>query len=260
MVKALSPRRPPGATHPPFDAVADIRKHVVLTDDFLANLNGTMDDGLTTGLGALNWIVTDVNGSADSDVDLFTTSGTIQGHPGVIQLNSGGTSAADNDEGSLALVGSDGYILGDAGDAGIYGCAIIRLPSVTQCEFYFGLFDDETAAGRGVNAVAFELDISVNTYWQPVVVDGSAADAMTLAAPEQVTAVVDTWYTLEILAHEDSCLFWVNGLFIGESVDVDIPNDEGLNWVFKIGTETTAEKSVLIDAFQSRVSVDRTGF
>jgi len=44
--------------HPPFDAVASLRKHVILRDDFLA---GTTATGL---VGELGWTITSVAGAA----------------------------------------------------------------------------------------------------------------------------------------------------------------------------------------------------
>lgn len=234
--------------HPPFDAVASLRKHVILRDDFLA---GTTATGL---VGDLGWTITSVAGAADSDVHVISTAAVVQGHPGVIHLNSGPTTPAIDDEGSLFLVNADGLILPDGDEQAIYVAAIVRFPAIVDVEFNFGLFDAANAAGRGVNSVSVEYDESADAEFNLVCVDGSAA----LAVATDVVVAVDTWYLLEILAHEHECQLFIDGEYKARCVTAaNIPDDEGLAPGFKIATEATAECGVYIDAFMLRVPVSR---
>jgi len=233
--------------HPPFDGVASLRKHVILRDDFC---HGPVTTAL---IGELGWVVTSVVGAAGSDVDLVATAATVQDHPGVIQLNTGPTTPAIADEGSLFLAHPDAVILPDGESEAIYLAAIVRFPSVTAIEFNFGLFDAYNAAGRGVNSVSCELDISADTEFNLVVVDGSAATAVAT----DVTAVIDTWYLIEILAHEDECQLFIDGVLKAYTRSANIPDDEGLTAGFKVATEAAGEKGFLIDAFMMRIPVSR---
>lgn len=236
---------------PPFDAVADPLRYAILIDHFVAGL--AADDTGVRAVGDLGWNVTDVAGAADSDVDLFTTAATIQGRIGVVQLNTGPTTPTAADEASLFLPNVDSIVLNDEVTNSVYVVAVVRLPSITAVEFNFGLFDAADAAGRGVNSISWEFDASADAEWNLVVVDGSAAEAVAAAVDGTAhTVAVDTWYVLEIAAHEDEVLGRVNGGPIFRTTDVDIPNDEPLGPGFKIATETTTEKSVLIDTFGLR--------
>lgn len=222
-----------------------------MRDDFIGGRLG--DDTITAGIGELGWQVTDVAGAANSDVEQIATAAVVQGHPGVISLNTGPTTPLTGDEASLALPSADALILPDAGDP-LYLAAIVRFPSVTSIEFNFGLFDAKNAAGRGVNSVSCELDVSADTEFNLVVVDGSTATAVA----STVTAAIDTWYLIEISAHEDECQLWINGELAAYTRSANIPDDEGLTPAFKVACEAdTAEKSVLIDAFMLRIPVDR---
>jgi hypothetical protein len=217
---------------PPFDSLADIRKFVVLRDDFVGGRSG---DDTAERIGEL----------------------TVQGHPGVISLNTGPTSPTAADEASLSLSNVDALILEDATMEHLYLAAVVRFPSVADVEFNFGIFDALNAAGRGVNSVSVEFDKSADDGFQLVVVDGSAADVTDMVTEP----AANTWYTIEIAAHEDevqarvSTAGAVGTLYV--NTDVDIPDDEGLAPMFKVATETSAEKSVLIDAFMLRAKVNR---
>lgn len=233
---------------PPFDEVASL-DYVILRDEFMGGIVG---DDTAVGLSELGWIITDVAGDANSDADFLTTAAVVQNHPGVISLNTGPTSATAADEASLALTNVDSIILPDGQDNAVYLAALVRFPSIVAVEFAFGLFDSASAAGRGVNSVHIELDISNDAAFQGVVVDGSTATAVDMVT----TVAVDTWYLLEIAAHEDECQFRVTGGdydgTVYSTTSANIPDDEGLGPVFKVTTETSAEKSVLIDAFMLR--------
>lgn len=245
------PQRPSALAHPAFDAVADFRKYVILTDDFVAG--DVVGDDTATGLGRLGWLVTDVAGSADSDLEIISTASVVQNHPGVVQLNTGPTTPASGDEASLGLQNTDAIILNDATQEHTYVAAIVRFPSVDNIEFNFGLFDAADAAGRGVNSVSVEFDDSADQEFNLVVVDGSSATAVATTT----TVAADTWYLLELAAHEDEVQLWIDGEFAASTNSANIPDDEGLFPVFKVATETTGEKSVIIDAFQLRHKVDR---
>jgi hypothetical protein len=235
---------------PPFDELQSL-DFVVLRDDFIGGT--ASDDTVDTGGDLGSWLVTDVAGAADSDVDFISTAATVQNHPGVISLNTGPTTPTAADEASLSLLNLDAFVLPDGEDNAIYFGAIVRFPSVASIEAAVGLFDAANAAGRGVNSVHFELDISNDPAFQGVVVDGSTAVVVDLLE----TVAVDTWYVLEFAAHEDEVQFRVKGGTydgrIYRTTDATgIPDDEGLGPVFKVTTETSAEKSMLIDAVMIR--------
>lgn len=250
-----NPSRPNVFAHPPFDAVADFRRYVILTDHFVG---GNATSGT---VGDLGWSVTSVAGDSVPDVDLVGTAATVQGHPGVIQLNTGATTPAAADEGALSLPNVDGIVLYDPSDGGavddehVYVAAIVRFASVADIEFNFGLFDAAGVAGRGVNSISAEFDASADANWQLVVVDGSTATA----ADTGIAVAVDTWYVLEIGANEDEVQLFIDGVLVASTASANIPDDEGLGPVFKVATEAAAEASVLIDAFQMRVPVANTG-
>ena len=237
--------------------MASLRKYVILRDDFIAGKSG--DDAID-GMGDLgSWIVTDVAGAADSDVDFVSTAATVKGHPGVISLNTGPTTPAADDEGSLSLSNVDAIILNDPSDGladsdeFVYVGAIVRFPAIADVEFNFGLFDAANAAGRGVNSVSVEYDESADAEFNLVVVDGSTATAVAT----DVVVAIDTWYLLEIAATEDEAYLFINGVQKAHTTSANIPDDEGLTPVFKIATETAAEQSVLIDAFMLKIPVSR---
>ena len=239
--------------------MADLTRYVILRDDFIGG--DVVGDDTATALGELGWVVTDVAGAANSDVTAHATAADIKGHPGVIALFTGPTTPAAADEASLFLGNVDSIVLNDATDTVgdnreyVYAAAIVRFPSIVEFEFYFGLFDSASAAGRGVNSISCELDISADAEFNLVVVDGSAAASVA----STVTAAADTWYLIELLAHEDECQMWINRdpATAVRIVDVDIPDDTPMGPGFKVTTEGTDEKSVLIDAFMLRVPVDR---
>jgi hypothetical protein len=233
--------RPGGANVPPFDSVADIRKFVVLRDDFIAGAAA----GTTGVVGELGWTVTQVSGDSAPDAPQDVTG--YLGHPGVISFNTGPTTPVDTEEGALTLEGA--IVLPDSTvDGMIYAASIVRFPAVTALEFYFGLFDLSLGAGRDTDSVSIELDISADTEFVGVSVAGSSVvDAIQTST---ITAVLDTWYTLEIAADQGSAFFWVNGTMIGEvtGTNTALPLYPG----FKMANEGSAEKSVLIDAFMLR--------
>jgi hypothetical protein len=244
----------------PFDAVYDLGRYSIISDDFLyGDLVG--DDTATgAGIGALGWIVTDVAGSADSDVELVAGSATLKNHPGIIQLNTGPTTPASGDEASLSLQNTNAIVLPDptdddaAADEYVFLQSWILFPTeITNHEFNFGLFD-AMAAGRGVNGVSAEFDQSADAEWNLVVTDGSASTAF---AGGTVVAA-DTWYHIELFASEDHCMLWVNDVFQAQTdVKTNIPDDEPLIPAFKVATEAASEEEVQIDAFQMRVPVNR---
>jgi hypothetical protein len=131
--------------------------------------------------------------------------------------------------------------------------ALVRFASVSDIEFNFGLFDASDAAGRGVNSISAELDVSADTEFNLVVVDGSSATAVAT----DVTAAINTWYLLEIAAHEDEVQLFINRELKAYTRSANIPDDEGLGLGFKVTTETSAEKSVIIDGAGYRLVVDR---
>lgn len=233
--------RPGGANVPPFDASDDIRKFVVLREEFLGG------EGGTTGiLGELDWVVTSIAGSAASDADIDVTG--YLGHPGVVSLNTGPTTPAANDEGGFTLSGA--VVLPDSTvDGMIYTAAIVRFASVTAIEFNFGLFDLSLGAQRDTDSVCIELDISADDFFVGAATAGSAAVGADVSGTE-LAAVINTWYTLEVAADSGSAFFWVNGELLGEisGTQTALPLYPG----FKVTTETTAEKSVLADAFMIR--------
>jgi len=242
--------RPGGANIPAFDSVADARKLVVLREDFIGHISGTLDD-TNGGIGELGFIVTDVAGSADSDVDIVTTAATVIGHPGVISLNTGPTTPATNDEASLTLPGAIVLPSTASGDL-VYMAAAVRFPSVTSVEFNFGLFDLSLGAGRDTDSVSIELDVSADTEFNLVSEAGSSAVG---AVASTTTAAVDTWYTLELAGNAGSVYGWVDGELIGkiDGTHTALPLYPG----FKVATETNGEKAVLIDYCMIRHPVDR---
>lgn len=253
-----NPSRPNVKAAPPFDAVADLARFSYVDDDFIVG-TVTGDDATTAGIGKLRWLVTDVAGAADSDVEPHVTAADIKGHPGVIALNTGPTTPADGDEASLFLPNVDAVVLYDPTDAlsvsdeFVLATAWVRFPSVTAIEFNFGFFDAKGVAGRGVNSVSCELDISADTEFNLVVVDGSTATAVA----STITAAVDTWYKIDVFANEDEAQLYINDVYAAHTNSANIPDDEPLGVGFKVATETAGEKSVLIDAFQLRVPVSR---
>lgn len=251
----MSNARPGGANVPPFDAVADVRKFAIFRDDFIGNLGGTLDD-TNAGISELGWKVTDVAGAGDSDLDIITTAATILDHPGVVSLNTGPTTPAANDEAGLTLPGA--VVLPDSSTDGlVYAAAVVRFPSVTSIEFNFGLFDLSLGAQRDTDSICIELDASAAAYFVGAATAGSSAVGTDVSGV-QTTVAIDTWYTLEVAADQSSAYFWVNGELLGEIVGTQtaLPLYPG----FKVTTETTAEKSVLIDAFGLRVPTARKGY
>ena len=256
------PSKPNIAAPIAFDKIFDLaRSPVIVEDDFLyGDLVGD-DTAVLGGLGAAGWLVTDVAGAADSDIALVAGSASLKNHPGIIVLNTGGTTPQADDESSLSLQNLNGIVLPDVSDADgaaneyVYLRAFILFPTeITNHEFNFGLFDAIDAAGRGVNGVSAEFDQSADAEWNLVVTDGSASTAF--AGGTAVAA--DTWYDLELFASEDHCALWVNDVFQAETnVKTNIPDDEPLVPVFKVATEAAGEEEVHIDAFQLRVPVSR---
>lgn len=239
-----------GGLQVPFDATGDPRKYVYLTDEFVGGLNGTLDD-TNAGIGALGFKVTDVVGAADSDVDIVTTQAKLEGHPGIISLNTGPTTPAAADEAGLTLKGavtSDGTV----GQI-VYVGAQVQFPSVTAVEFNFGLFAPALGAGRDTDSISFELDVSASALLRAVAVKSSSATDVSTG----LTPVIDVWYTLEIVWAGKTASFFVNGDFITEIATANVPNDVALVPGFKVTTETTAEKSVLIDWFALKLPVNR---
>lgn len=248
-----NPQRSGALSVPPFNHAQDFTRTLVLREDFVGGSGAATLDDTATALGELGWIITDVAGSADSDIDLISTAAVVQNHPGVISLNTGPTTPQADDEGSLFLKNVDSVILPDTDSPeALYVAAIVRFPSVTAVEFNFGLFASRSAAGRGTNSVSVEFDASADAEFNLVTVKGGSATAVA----STVTVAVDTWYLLEIAAHESEVQLWINGQ-LGAVSTATIPNDEGLGPGFKIATETTAEKSVLIDAFMLRTRLNR---
>jgi len=245
-------RRPGGANVPPFDSVADVRKYAIFSDDFVGNLGGTLDD-TNAGISELGWVVTDIVGAGDSDLDIITTAATVIGHPGVVSLNTGPTTPAANDEAGLTLPGA--VVLPT--DGMIYAAAVVRFPSVAAIEFNFGFFDLSLAAQRDTDSICIELDVSAATNFVGAATAGSSAVGADVAETT-VVAAADTWYTLEVAADASSAYFWVNGESLGTiaGTQTALPLYPG----FKVTTETTAEKSVLIDVFGMRTPVSRLGY
>jgi|TARA_R100001530_G_scaffold29035_2_gene22914 hypothetical protein len=233
----------------------------VITDDFLyGDLVGD-DTAVLGGLGAAGWLVTDVVGSADSDIDLISGSATLKNHPGIIRLNTGPSSPQANDESSLSLQNLNGLVLPDVTDGDraaaeyIYMVTWVLFPTeITNHEFNFGLFDAADAAGRAVNGVSAEFDQSADLEWNLVVTDGSSSSAF----PGSLVVAADTWQKIELFASEDHCALWVNNEFQAQTdVKTNIPDDEPLFPVYKVATEAAGEEEVHIDAFQARIPVTR---
>lgn len=243
--------RPGGSNVPAFDAVADPRRYVIVREDFLGHISGTKDD-TNPGIGELGFLVKDVAGAGDSDVDIVTTAATVLGHPGVISLNTGPTTPAIGDEAGLTLPGA--VVLPDSTvDGMIYVAAAVRFPSVTSVEFNFGLFDLSLAAGRDTDSVTIELDASADAEFRGIATAGSSTvDAEVVST---VTAAVDTWYSLELAADSASAFFWIDGELVGhaDGTMTALPLYPG----FKVATEAGSEKSVLIDYMVLRAPASR---
>lgn len=256
------PSKPNIAAPIAFDRIFDLgRSPVIVQDDFLyGDLVGD-DAAVLGGLGAAGWLVTDVVGDANSDIDLISGSATLKNHPGIIRLNTGPTSATTADEASLSLQNLNGIVLPDVSDDDdasneyVYLRTLIWFPTeITNHEFNFGLFDAANAAGRGVNGVSAEFDQSADDEWNLVVTDGSASTAFA----GNLAVTFDTWYDIELFASEDHCMLWVNGVFQAQTdVKTNIPDDEPLFPVYKVATEASSEEEVHIDAFQLRIPVSR---
>lgn len=238
-----------GGLQVPFDATGDPRKYAYIFADFLGGLGGTRDD-THVGLGEAGLKVTDIAGAADSDVDIVSTAATIEGHPGVISLNTGPTTPAAGDEAGLTLPGAVA-VDGTAGPS-VYAAAQVRFPSIASIEFNFGLFAVGLGAGRDTDSVSIEFDASADAEFNAVSVAASSATAVA----STVTVAADTWYTLEVVLSSGTAFFYVNGDYVTE-IETNVPTDTALVAGFKVATETTAEKSVLIDWIAVRSPVDR---
>ena len=240
--------RPGGANIPPFDAVADVRKYAIVRDEFLG--------GLTTSgnVGELGWTITQVTGDSAPDVDQISTASVVLGHPGVIGLNTGATTPAANDEGALTLAGA--LQLPDSTVEGmVYAAAVVRFPNITAVEFNFGFFATSLNAGRDTNSVSLEFDASADGDWNAVTVAGSTATAVANTDIASSAVAVDTWYTLEVAADQNSAYFWVDGEQVAH-ITTNIPTAV-LVPGFKVATEANAEKTVYIDAFMLRAPAGR---
>jgi len=256
------PSKPNIASAVAFDKIHDLgRSPVIVTDDFLIGDLVGDDAAVLGGLAAAGWLVTDVAGAANSDIDLISGSAALKNHPGIIRLNTGPTTPAGGDEASLSLQNLNGIVLPDvsdddsASDEYVYLRTFILFPTeITNHEFNFGLFDAVDAAGRGVNGVSAEFDQSADAEWNLVVTDGSSSTAFA----GSLVVAADTWYDIELFASEDHCALWVNGDFQAETnVSTNIPDDEPLVPVYKVATEAASEEEVHIDAFQVRIPVTR---
>lgn len=236
-----------GVNAPPFDGLADIRKFVIVRDDFIGGDTGT---AITTGtIGELGWQLDIIAGDGASNADTLT--GVASGHPGVVRFGSGSTTITAADE-IAATIGGDNILL-EATDPVYFG-VVASQPVLAETNSYFGLFADaETVAGLGVNSVCFEYDASTGGTWLAT----TRAASTSTVVDTGVTVVADQFDTLEFAATTASVEFYVNGEHVASS-STNIPT-AALGVGIKIATEGTTEAFVDVDAFMLRLPVSRGG-
>jgi hypothetical protein len=158
-----------------------------IQEDFYSGVLGT---GTATeageAVGAYNWRST-ANGTAAS-----TTPASVTGHPGIIQLVTGGTSGNDTRL-HLGNAATDDIFRFD--EVRYFG-ALVRTTDSTSNRIKVGLgvdLGDGTLGAWGTEAVMFEFDTATNANWRTITRNASTNTLNTSSVP----ATTNEWDQLE---------------------------------------------------------------
>lgn len=240
-----------GVNAPPFDGLADIRKWVILRDEFVGGLlsaTGTVGD-----IGELGWTTSIIAGDgAVTSADSLAFTGTAADF-GVIQVGTGVTTPADEDEIAFTIGGDD--VVLRATDP-LYIAFIAGNQTVTAQKGYFGVFTDaDTVSGLGVDSVCLSFDSVEGTTWLANCTNGST----TTTVDTGVVAVAAELVCLEIAVTTGSAEFYIEGEHVA-SISTNVPTAAKVMQLgAKVATSAAAEKFINIDAFMARVPVSRGG-
>ena len=120
---------------------------VELVDEFIATTAITAPGALVS---EIPWVVAD-SGDSDGDVSLVTG---VDGHPGIVALNTGGTTPADGDITSMLLANT---VL--PGADGVYMATLLRIPDISDTKVSFGLVaGNEAVNSSAANVAALVFD------------------------------------------------------------------------------------------------------
>jgi hypothetical protein len=141
----------------PFDKQGTIWG-VTLVDEFI-NTNANADlDGAIAVVSQIPWVGDEGGGDSAPHVDLVAG---VDGHPGIISLETGATTAADGDIAGLTLANT---VL--PGSDGIYMASLVRIPDISDTKVSFGLVATRTEAvnssAANVAALVFDPEDAAN--------------------------------------------------------------------------------------------------
>lgn len=236
---------------------------IEIVEDFVgAAASGSFGD--TTGtlevFGTTAWWGAEIAGDADSDVDVVTG---VPDHPGIIRLNTGGTTPADGDAASLQFGASSVAVQEDIvlDDNGVYVAAVVRIPDVDATVFEFGLGGQTPAVPNSsaldLVAICFDPEDADNVddelfFCQ---VNGGGTDTEKIA--DKVPYVEGDWVLLEIAADSTSATFRITSedntqtIMLTAEDGVVMPT-VALRPYFVVEAVGNAEESVDIDLFVMR--------
>lgn len=131
---------------------------VELVDEFITtNANADLD-GAVAVVSQIPWVGDEGGGDSAPSVALVTG---VDGHPGIINLLTGATTAADGDIAGLTLANT---VL--PGADGIYMATLIRIPDIDATKVSFGLTATRTEAvnssAANVAALVFDPEDAAN--------------------------------------------------------------------------------------------------
>jgi hypothetical protein len=206
-------------------------------EDFLS---GVLGAGTATeageSVGTFNWRST-ANGTAAS-----TTPASVTGHPGIIQLVTGGTSGNDTRL-HLGNAATDDIFRFD--ECRYFG-ALVRTTDNTSNRIKVGLgvdLGDGTLAAWGTDAVMFEFDTATSTFWRYLTRAASTGPAST----SSVTVTNNEWDQLEAFRLTGgSWAFMINEAVVG-TISSNLPTSVLANIGVFVETQTTGARNVQID-------------
>jgi hypothetical protein len=191
----------------PFDGIDNVA-NVFIHEDFLGTLDVADGDGFVAVRTAVgNWTIEESVG--DSAPTTAAVAG-VAGHPGILRIGTGQTTAAAGDVAALSLgatvdPGADGDILLDSN--GVYVAAILRIPDIDATNVEFGLVGQVPAApnSSAADVVSFvyeEADFGAGTW-------AAQVNSATVDVEEEftLTYVQGDWVLLELSATSSGAIF-----------------------------------------------------
>jgi hypothetical protein len=227
---------------PPFDALADPSRYVILRDEFAGG--AAYAQSSPVAIGDLGWTVNE--NIEESTAAIQATAGRI----GVLRLTAGVDATPAAGDNTVWSLNAAGFKLGDEP---VYLAFEVALPSVADVELHVGVAS-AAEDDRGANAVLVEYDKSAEDDLQFVTVDDTS-NVTALATAIEPTA--NGWLLVEMTLTSEEVQARINGGSVFQITE-DIPADTIVLFpVIKLETETTAIKSVDVDSFVLRMAQDR---